>query len=191
VSVRPRPESRASRSWFKLWRIDARGSFGTKRSWVQIPPPRRRSSLTGRGRVNPGGCDRFFRFPGSVRTNAGKGSGSRLGRRSTRASGLGLDAGSDRRRIVAPGTRAVRLWVAVFSIVRCGRCGGTGSLRLPVIPSPPRGMEWYGRSQSGSIRVVDRATSGDQTCNDRACWLRRSGAHAGRARQRTCPSRSA
>jgi hypothetical protein len=29
-------------------------------------------------------------FPGSVRTNAGKGSGSRLGRRSTRAAGLVL-----------------------------------------------------------------------------------------------------
>ena len=53
----------------------------------------------------PGGCDRFVPVPGSVRAYAGEGSGSRLDRRSTRASGLGLDAGSERRRIVAPGTQ--------------------------------------------------------------------------------------
>ncbi len=65
--------------------------------------------------------------------------------------------------------------------------------RLPVIPSPPAGggMEWYGRSQAGSIRVVDHATGGGgQTCGDLASWLRRAVVHAGRARQRMCPSRS-
>ena len=113
------------------------------------------SSLKERGPCQPPGCDRFCPIPGSVQTNAGKGSGSRLDRRSTRGSGLGLDAGSDRRRIVAPGTMAVQLWVAVFSIVRGGtvwRNGGSGcrsSLRHR------RGVAWSGtaavrRSQSAS-----------------------------------------
>ena len=53
------------------------------------------------------------------------------------------------------------------------------------------GMEWYGRSQAESIRVVDRATGGGQTCNDLAPGCAGGKAHAGRARQRTCPSRSA
>jgi hypothetical protein len=51
------------------------------------------SSLKEWGRVNPVGrvvCDRFELFPGSVRTYAGKGSGSRLDRRSTRAAGVAL-----------------------------------------------------------------------------------------------------
>jgi hypothetical protein len=44
----------------------------------------------GAGPCQPSGCDRFLLIPGSVRTNAGKGSGSRLDRRSTRAAGLAL-----------------------------------------------------------------------------------------------------
>jgi hypothetical protein len=62
----------------------------------------------GAGPVKAHGAEcltRFCRFPGSVRTNAGEGSGSRLDRRSTRASGRGLDADPERRRIVAPGSR--------------------------------------------------------------------------------------
>ena len=81
------------------------------------------SSLKERGRVNPVGrvvCDQFELFPGSVRTYAGKGSGSRLDRRSTRGAGLALTP------ILfgAESVRRERLWcwgVAVFSSVRNGR----------------------------------------------------------------------
>ena len=92
-------------------------------------------------------------FPGSVRTNAGEGSGSRLDRRSTRAAGLALTPIPSGAESVAPGTRLWVLWVAVFSSVRSGRFGGTG---CPVAGHPfaagVGGMEWYGRSQAGSIR---------------------------------------
>jgi len=73
----------------------------------------------------------------------------------------------------------MKLWVAVFSSVCSGRCGGAG---VPVAGHPfaagEGGMEWYGRSQAGSIRYVDRAAGGGQTCNDLASWpRRREGSH--------------
>ena len=82
----------------------------------------------------------FGLLPGSVQTNAGKGSESGLDRRSTRAAGLVLTPIPCGAELV----RRERLWgvgVAVFSSVLNGRLGGTGS-RLPVIPSPPAGAAW-------------------------------------------------
>ncbi len=70
---------------------------------------RSHSSLKEWGRVNPVGgllVIAFVRVPGWVRTNAGEGPGSRLDRQVDPRSGRGLDAGPDRRRIVAPGTWA-------------------------------------------------------------------------------------
>jgi hypothetical protein len=141
-----------------------------------------------------GACDRFLLIPGSVRAYAGEGSGSRLDRRSTRVSGLGLDADPERAQNRRAGNEVGEVVGVgrVLSNVRSGRCGEPG-VRLPVIPSPPT-IGWHGvvRPQpgTGSIRDVDHATGGGQTSNDRASWLRRNHAHAGRARQRMCPSRS-
>ena len=112
-------------------------------------------STPGPGTVVTGFCW----FSGSVQSNASEGSGSRLDRRST-PQGHGLDGDSEWRMIFAPGTFVLGCVWAVFSkVVRCGR-GRSRVVRLPVIPSPPAwgGMEWYGRSQAGSIRIVDRAT---------------------------------
>src|SRR6266540_4129982 len=116
----------------------------------------------GAGRVNPRVMTRFYPIPGSVQTSAGEGSGSRLDRRATRAAGLALTpapigaclhrAGNDSCEVVSGRVLHRPLWTVWRN----------RSVRLPVIPSPPTwgGMEWYGRGQAESIRVVDRATGG-------------------------------
>jgi hypothetical protein len=63
--------------------------------------------------------------------------------------------------------------VAVVSSVLYGRLGGSG---IPVAGHPfaagGGGMEWYGRSQAGSIKKIDRAGWGSDTERPRA-WLHR------------------
>ena len=151
------------------------------------------SSLKERGRSTPlgqGVCDWSVLVPGSVQTNASEGSGSRLDRKVDPRSGLGHDAGSEWRMMCTPGSVLVGGRVLQRPMWTVWRNRGT---RLPVIPSPPAGggMEWYGRSQAGSIRVCrPRHRGGGQTSSDLASWLRRAVVHAGRARQRMCPSRS-
>jgi hypothetical protein len=86
----------------------------------------------------------------------------------------------------------VWLWLAVFSIVRCGRCGGTGD---PVALHPfatLSGMEWYGRSQGRVNQDRDLAGFGDRYCLDLVSWLRQImlTPAAGWDRQRMLPSRS-
>lgn len=122
------------------------------------------SFLKERGRVNPLGwmfVTGFPMFPGSVRTYAGKGSGSRLDRRSTRGAGLVLTpipfgAESWRRERDIGGCG-----VAVFFIVDHGRSAGRGA-RLPVIPSPrPRiGGGMKDRRVAATSRAHD-TSSGD------------------------------
>src|SRR6266540_3735830 len=141
----------------------------TRRSWRPSCPlaPHRTGTTQqvipeGAGRVNPRVMTRFYPIPGSVQTSAGEGSGSRLDRRSTRAAGLALTpapigaclhrAGNDSCEVVSGRVLHRPLWTVWRN----------RSVRLPVIPSPPTwgGMEWYGRGQAESIRVVDRATGG-------------------------------
>jgi hypothetical protein len=62
---------------------DGNAVIETRNGCAQVIPE-------GAGRVNPRVVTGFTPIPGSVQTNAGKGSGSRLDRRSTRAAGLAL-----------------------------------------------------------------------------------------------------
>ena len=104
-----------------------------------------------------------------MRTNAGEGSGSRLEPEVDPRSGLGLDADPERRRMFAPGTG---YWGCGWPCSPASAVDGWASAGSPVAGHPfaagEGGMEWYGCSQAGSIRYVDRATGGGQTCNDLA-----------------------
>jgi len=118
----------------------------------------------------------------------GRGQGSTGGRP---ASGLGLDAGSERRRIVAPGTRTVVcggrvLHPSEMDVWRDRYSGRRSSLRCRRVRCAWSGTAAARRGQSST---VDRAPEGGHTQNGLASWLRRDHAHAARARQRMCPSR--
>jgi len=127
-------------------------------------------------------------FPGRCRQAPARGRGQ--GSTGGRPVGRGLDAGSEWRRLCVPG---IRLWG--WRVLQCpdvGTVSEAGSRSL-FIPSPPArgGMEWYAAARRGQSRQVDHATvGGGQNGLDLAYWLRRVGTHAGRARQRMCPSRS-
>src|SRR6266566_1250544 len=85
------------------------------------------------------------------------------------------------------------LWVAVFSSVLMRTVERSGIARSLFIPSPPTRVAWSvtAAARRGQSRQVDHATGGGgQNGNDLACWLSRAVTHAGRARQRMCPSRS-
>ena len=125
------------------------------------------------------GCDRFLRFPGSVRINAGEGSRSRFDRRSTRVAGLDLTpvpsgAESSRRerdRGVVESGRVLQS--SEMDAWRNRESGCRSSLRCRA-----RGrvcMEWYGRSQAGVNQERSTAPSGWGSHTERPrAWLRRN-----------------
>jgi len=113
-------------------------------------------------------CDRFESFPGSVPTNAGKGSESRLDRRSTRVAGLvltpipcGAESGRRERDYGVVGGR-----VSPMSLMDCGaepRSGCRSSLRRErgqhgAIRPQPGGIN-QDRSTAPRVGVRQRATS--------------------------------
>jgi hypothetical protein len=135
--------------------------------------------------VAEGFVDRFGLFPGSVWATAGKGSGSGLDRRSTRAAGLVLTPIP----CGAESVRRERLWVLwgwpCSPMSKMDGKAEPGS-RLPVIPSPPAwgGMECYGRSQAESIKIDRPRRGGGQTQSDLASGCAGLEPHAVGARQR-------
>jgi len=85
---------------------------------------------------------RFLPIPGSVRANACEGSGSRLGPKVDPRSGLGLDAGPERRTMARRRERGVALWGRSSQM---SEMDARQAVRLPVIPSPgTRGIERWG-----------------------------------------------
>ncbi len=152
------------------------------------------SSLKERGRSSPRTwcvVTDFSGFPGRCRTGAGEGSGVKVERPQGEARGrttlAPTPSGADS---VCPGGPGVVGWP-------CSPVSDVDGWQRddPVAGHPfATGNGWHGSAtaaaRTGSIRVVDRATGGGQTSTGLASWLRRDQVHAGRARQRMCPSRS-
>jgi len=112
-----------------------------------------------------------------------RGQGSTVGR----PVGLGLDAGSERRRVLCPGNPGCGSACSPTSDVDVSEAG------VPVaVHSFAAGRGWHGvlrRSQTGSLTSgrPRHRVGGGQNGHDLACWLRRAGVHAGRAhRTRPC-----
>ena len=129
-------------------------------------------------------------FPGSVQANAIEVSGSRLDRRSTRAAGVALTSAPRGAESLPPG-RAMAGCEAAYLQRPMWTDGQRGSDPVAGHPFATLVVAW---SDAAAARrgQSDCSTSpcGGQTRNDHASWLRPDLSHAGRARQRMCPSRS-